>query len=306
MATTDASPSGSTAPASPDTAEFTFTDHGPWVVDPTSTRAGPAGIGVLRSTTRRQVPDLTASPADPTTGASRASSPAHLGTAMIGWAVKERRPEGRCARAGLSRRLRVAAEHLGPTYIKLGQIISSGEGLFPAELVDEFKVCRDQVPAESFDSVRRVVEEDFGSPLEEVFSWFVRGTARRGLDRAGARARHLDHRRGGGGQGAAPADPDAGASTTSRSCRGWRRSSSVASRSRRWPTRRRSSSCSPRRSPRSSTSASRPRTCWTSPQSFAELDQRGFVIARPHPELVTRRVLVMERLTDSRSTTSSR
>ena len=34
MATTDASLSGSTAPASPDTAEFTFTDHGPWVVEP--------------------------------------------------------------------------------------------------------------------------------------------------------------------------------------------------------------------------------------------------------------------------------
>ena len=47
-----------------------------------------------------------------------------------------------------------AAEDLGPTFIKLGQIISSGEGLFPAELVEEFKRCRDQVPAESFDDVR--------------------------------------------------------------------------------------------------------------------------------------------------------
>ena len=40
---------------------------------------------------------------------------------------------------------------------------------------------------------------------------------------------------------------------------------------------------------------------------FALLGQRGFVIARPHPELVTRRVLVMERLLRaSRSRTSSR
>ena len=54
------------------------------------------------------------------------------------------------SRADLSRRLRVAAERLGPTYIKLGQIISSGEGLFPEELVDEFKKCRDQVPPEPF------------------------------------------------------------------------------------------------------------------------------------------------------------
>ena len=52
------------------------------------------------------------------------------------------------SRAGISRRLRIAAERLGPTYIKLGQIISSGQGIFPAELVDEFSLLRDKVPAE--------------------------------------------------------------------------------------------------------------------------------------------------------------
>ena len=74
--------------------------------------------------------------------------------------------------AELSRRLRLAAETLGPTFIKLGQIISSGEGLFPPELVGEFKRCRDQVPAESFEDVRRTVEEDLGRRLDEVFVSF--------------------------------------------------------------------------------------------------------------------------------------
>ena len=78
------------------------------------------------------------------------------------------------SRSDISRRLRLAAERLGPTYIKLGQIISSGEGLFPPELVDEFKKCRDQVPAETFDDVRRTVEEDLGSRLEDVFESFER------------------------------------------------------------------------------------------------------------------------------------
>jgi ubiquinone biosynthesis protein len=78
------------------------------------------------------------------------------------------------SRADVSRRLRKAAEHLGPAYIKLGQIISSGEGLFPKELVEEFKLCRDQVPAESFADVRAVVEADFGVPLEELFASFER------------------------------------------------------------------------------------------------------------------------------------
>jgi ubiquinone biosynthesis protein len=70
--------------------------------------------------------------------------------------------------------MRIAAEKLGPTYIKLGQIISSGQGIFPAELVDEFKKCRDQVPPESFDTVRAVIEEDLGMPLLDVFSEFDR------------------------------------------------------------------------------------------------------------------------------------
>ena len=75
--------------------------------------------------------------------------------------------------ADLSRRLRVAAEALGPTFIKLGQIISSGNGVpVPPELVEEFKRCRDQVPAESFADVQRTVEEDLGRPLDEVFRSF--------------------------------------------------------------------------------------------------------------------------------------
>jgi ubiquinone biosynthesis protein len=44
--------------------------------------------------------------------------------------------------------------------------------LFPPELVDEFKRCRDQVPAEPFPVVRRVVEEDLGQPLARVFASF--------------------------------------------------------------------------------------------------------------------------------------
>ncbi|MGH3308887.1 MAG: ABC1 kinase family protein, partial [Nocardioides sp.] len=56
----------------------------------------------------------------------------------------------------------------------LGQIISSGEGIFPAELVGEFKLCRDRVPAEPFRVVREVVEADLGRPLEEVFRWVDR------------------------------------------------------------------------------------------------------------------------------------
>jgi ubiquinone biosynthesis protein len=60
-----------------------------------------------------------------------------LGRALGGWYLTDRRRGGATSRAGVSRRLRQAFEKLGPTYIKLGQILSSGEGMFPEELVSE-------------------------------------------------------------------------------------------------------------------------------------------------------------------------
>lgn len=93
-----------------------------------------------------------------------------LGSELLAWRLKERgKPT---SRAGLSYRVRRAAEVLGPTYIKLAQIISAGEGLFPAELVEECKKCRDQVPGVPFDEVRAAVEAELGLRLEEVFEHF--------------------------------------------------------------------------------------------------------------------------------------
>ena len=107
-------------------------------------------------------------------GGRLAATARHLGVGLAIWAAGQA-PEGRPESvADLSRRLRRAAERLGPAYIKLGQIISSGEGVFPEPLVAEFKKCRDQVPPESFDDVRQVVEEDLGRPLEAVFARFDR------------------------------------------------------------------------------------------------------------------------------------
>src|SRR5699024_723430 len=97
-----------------------------------------------------------------------------LGTAVAGWRILRGRKSESESRRDLARRLRIAAERLGPTYIKLGQIISSGQGIFPPEVVEEFALCRDRVPAETFADIRAVVEEDLGVPLEEVFSSFER------------------------------------------------------------------------------------------------------------------------------------
>lgn len=149
---------------------WAFTDSGPWVVH-ADELTWIRGIDVLRAATRRQAPLLTSRRRLPDLGRF-ATVCVRLGTALGGWFLEDRKHAGSVSRAGLSRRLRIAAEHLGPTYIKLAQIISSGEGLFPPELVREFKRCRDQVRAESFDTVRAVIEVDFGRPIEDVFASF--------------------------------------------------------------------------------------------------------------------------------------
>jgi ubiquinone biosynthesis protein len=130
--------------------------------------------GTLRRAAQGEIPHLVA-PSKVPPGIRVLTVVGRLTAALGPWAAKKktnrlRSPEA--SRADVSRRLRVAAERLGPTYIKLGQIISSGEGLFPAELVEQFKLCRDQVPAEPFDVVRTVVEADLGGRLEDLFASF--------------------------------------------------------------------------------------------------------------------------------------
>ncbi len=128
----------------------------------------------LRRSAQAEVPGLTA-PSRLPPGARVITVAGRLGAAIVPWMVNKRRrayADPAASRAAVSKRLRLAAERLGPTYIKLGQIISSGEGLFPTELVEEFKKCRDQVPAEPFEVVRLTIEQDLGARLEDVFSSF--------------------------------------------------------------------------------------------------------------------------------------
>ncbi|HET6773071.1 MAG TPA: AarF/UbiB family protein [Acidimicrobiales bacterium] len=151
-----------------------FSDTPPWTIDDLDAPVWREGLAEVRARVVAEVPALT-TPGRWPPGHRLVTVTRRLGTAVALWALRERRAgdAGR-RRAGISRRLRLAAEKLGPTYIKLGQIISSGEGIFPAELVAEFKLCRDRVPAEPFRLVREVIEADLGRPLDEVFRWVDR------------------------------------------------------------------------------------------------------------------------------------
>ena len=152
-----------------------FTEEGPWTLQRDAIRWLPLAAD-LRTRAQAEVPALT-KPGRIPPGRRVVRVVRVLSGSVVPWMVRKKRgryatPEA--SRAEISLRLRRAAEQLGPTYIKLGQIISSGEGLFPAELVNEFKKCRDQVPAEPFETVRLVVEADLGARLEDVFAKFDR------------------------------------------------------------------------------------------------------------------------------------
>jgi ubiquinone biosynthesis protein len=147
-----------------------FTDDGPWEVRPDA-MAWRAGLDGVRAEARARVPGLVRRRRLPPVG-RLAVTAAVLVLAVAGWAATERRRGATVSRTGISRRLRRACERLGPTYIKLGQVISAGQGILPDELVAEFGLLRDRVPAEPYEQVRRVVEEAFGRSLDEVFGRF--------------------------------------------------------------------------------------------------------------------------------------
>jgi ubiquinone biosynthesis protein len=67
---------------------------------------------------------------------------------------------------------RRALEDLGPTFIKLGQVLSTRVDIFPPEWIVEFERLQDSVPPEPFDKLREQVEADLGASPHDVFATF--------------------------------------------------------------------------------------------------------------------------------------
>jgi len=69
-------------------------------------------------------------------------------------------------------RLRLGLEELGPSFVKLGQILSQRPDLLPMDLIRELEKLQDAVTAVSTPEIVKVVEESLGKPLSEVYSHF--------------------------------------------------------------------------------------------------------------------------------------
>ncbi|MCF8086077.1 MAG: phosphotransferase [Desulfohalobiaceae bacterium] len=69
-------------------------------------------------------------------------------------------------------RIRLTLQELGPTFIKLGQLLSLRTDLIPVEMADELSKLQENVPAEDFAEIRKQIERSLGRPMDEVFLEF--------------------------------------------------------------------------------------------------------------------------------------
>jgi ubiquinone biosynthesis protein len=69
-------------------------------------------------------------------------------------------------------RIRLVFEELGPTYIKLGQLLSTRPDLIPRDYIDEFKKLQDNVSTLPFEQIKETIEHEMSAPLSDVFLRF--------------------------------------------------------------------------------------------------------------------------------------
>lgn len=71
---------------------------------------------------------------------------------------------------GPPQRLRMALEELGPTFVKLGQVLSTRPDLLPPAYIAELSKLQDTVPPAPWESVRAQLEAELGAPVEKIFA----------------------------------------------------------------------------------------------------------------------------------------
>lgn len=88
--------------------------------------------------------------------------------------LRKMKEKGRMAeeRRKQARRLKEGLLYLGPTFIKLGQLLSTRVDVVPKEYIEELSVLQDRVPGFSAERAIEVIEKEFGRQIDEVFEEF--------------------------------------------------------------------------------------------------------------------------------------
>lgn len=69
----------------------------------------------------------------------------------------------------LAEHVRLALEELGPTFIKVGQLLSTRSDLIPPAFVTELSRLQDDVPPVSWESAQSAIEHELGAPIDQIF-----------------------------------------------------------------------------------------------------------------------------------------
>ncbi len=85
---------------------------------------------------------------------------------LVGW--------GRDLSAPRGQRLRMALEHLGPIFVKFGQVLSTRRDLLPPDVADELALLQDRVLPFPSDVAVATIERAFGRSIDELFVAFDR------------------------------------------------------------------------------------------------------------------------------------
>lgn len=81
-------------------------------------------------------------------------------------------PSKETSHLSTSQRLRVCFEELGPTFIKLGQLLASRPDVIPQDYVNEFRRLQDQIPPVDFAEIVEILNEQFPQGYQKVFKEF--------------------------------------------------------------------------------------------------------------------------------------
>ncbi|AEI67427.1 ABC1 kinase family protein [Corallococcus macrosporus] len=73
-------------------------------------------------------------------------------------------------RASTARRFRMLLNDLGPTFVKLGQVLSTRADLLPAEYIDELAMLQDHVEPIPLEAVHAQIEDSLGAPVDALFA----------------------------------------------------------------------------------------------------------------------------------------
>jgi len=76
------------------------------------------------------------------------------------------------SKLSVGERLRISLEELGPTFVKIGQILSTQVDIVPRDIVEELKKLQSSVQPFSYNEAKSVIESEFEDTLENIFKEF--------------------------------------------------------------------------------------------------------------------------------------